>query len=87
MQSGTFSPKSLKSLTRRILSFPSSIIAFRDIPMIVLSDSSFGKCFRDLGNSNISGSLGPELGRLVNLKYLYAPMSIGDFFFCSSDGE
>jgi len=49
--------------------------------MIVLSDSSFGKCFRDLGNSNISGSLGPELGRLVNLKYLYAPMSIGDFFF------
>ncbi|CAN6289056.1 unnamed protein product, partial [Urochloa humidicola] len=24
----------------------------------------------DLGNSNISGSLGPELGRLVNLKYL-----------------
>jgi Leucine-rich repeat (LRR) protein len=23
-----------------------------------------------LGNSNISGSLGPELGRLVNLKYL-----------------
>jgi hypothetical protein len=41
----------------------------------------------DLGNSNISGSLGPELGRLVNLKYLYAPMSIQEFFFCSSDGE
>ncbi|XP_066378441.1 leucine-rich repeat protein 1-like [Miscanthus floridulus] len=24
----------------------------------------------DLGNSNVSGSIGPELGRLVNLKYL-----------------
>jgi hypothetical protein len=40
--------------------------------MIMLSDDSvlFDKCFRDLGNSNVSGSIGPELGRLVNLKYL-----------------
>jgi len=27
--------------------------------------------FRDLGNSNISGTLGPELGEVRHLKYLY----------------
>jgi hypothetical protein len=31
--------------------------------------------FRDLGNSNISGTLGPELGQLKHLKYLYAILS------------
>ncbi|KAG6761321.1 hypothetical protein POTOM_034536 [Populus tomentosa] len=29
----------------------------------------------DLGNSNISGTLGPELGQLKHLKYLYAILS------------
>jgi hypothetical protein len=29
--------------------------------------------YRDLGNSNVSGSIGPEISRLVNLQYLYVP--------------
>lgn len=31
----------------------------------------FALIFRDLGNSNISGSLGSELGELKHLQYLY----------------
>jgi hypothetical protein len=41
----------------------SMIMASGSVPFLT-------KCFRDLGNSNVSGSIGPELGRLVNLKYL-----------------
>lgn len=32
---------------------------------------SFALNFRDLGNSNISGTLGSELGELKHLQYLY----------------
>lgn len=37
--------------------------------------------FRDLGNSNISGSLGSELGELKHLQYLYFLTTLSSVYF------
>lgn len=56
--------------------FISFLVIFLDLMVCAscLQLISFALNFRDLGNSNISGSLGSELGELKHLQYLYCSL-------------